>query len=333
MPIHLNPFRVYKGRICLNHGILVEILRCTAVFWDAYKDILEVNNKRKSHINDLHSTMKQMGIAPKKRRKITEKHKQEVLLRVTEDFRKGSKDINKMMGSLNNIVKDDETFLYRTVKELRKMYLNFRKLRNPAIPAHRLAHIQHQFYDLIERMEDIQHHTWIVSKAHSRGFTKLAELSIRSDFGVRYRIRRSTLELDHISNSIRPLRYKIRRLEHATNQDSIHKLDEDIRTILHLYHIEMSDLKLIMQEADILIRRTENLFKAIEHEAHILKVKELEKIVHKYAQKLNKLLRNIEKMARREYQDIKQIMEALPDPLPLTNHEALTTHQKTKHAA
>ncbi|MFC1741823.1 hypothetical protein ACFL3V_04780 [Nanoarchaeota archaeon] len=312
MPIHLNPFRLYKGRVCLNHGLLVDILRSSQRFWVAYKDLLELNGKKESDVKELKEVMKKMGLKPNHKGKITTKKKLKVCDRVTKDFDVGLRELDNMMNNLARIILDDETFLYRAVKELRDLYIKFRHIKH--LPDHMRHKTQHELHYLMEYMEKKQHHAWVISKAHSRGAFKFREVSILSERSQRRRIRRQTLELDHLRNRIEPLRDKIENLRSVRTHDDIHRLHNEITELLKLYHEEISDLSHIMHEADILIRRTEKLFHHIALEADHLEFKDLKKKVKKYDKRFHQLMRKIESQARRECIDLKKIVGGLPKP-------------------
>ena len=308
MPIHLNPFRLYRGRLCLNHGLLVNILRSTQRFWIAYKHLLELNGKRQSSVKELRTVMDKMGLKTKK--KLSRKQSANALATVHVAFEEGLKDLENMFSSLNRIIRDDETFLFRAVKELKTLYLKFMKIGH--IPDYMRNNVLYRLYALMEHMEEKQRHAWVVSKAHARGYVKLADISIFSTRTERRRIRRQTIELDHLRNRIEPLKNKIARLSRIRTHEQIHTLHSDIEKLIELYQKEITDLGHIMHEADVLIRRTENLFKAIEKEAEELNLKGLKRKVSTYSKKFRKLLLKIEKQARREYLDIDHIVKKLP---------------------
>jgi hypothetical protein len=308
MAIHLNPFRLYKGRLCLNHGLIVEILRNTHFFLLAYKNLLEINGKRESDVKELKTIMKKAGI--KTRKKISGKEKAKLITEVAGLFSKSLEDIDKMLKSLKTIILDDETFLFRAVKEMRKLYMKFSRIKH--IPEHMMINVHERFHKLMENMAEVQKHAWIISKAHARERVKLEEIEIFSTWVMRRRIRRQTIELDHIRNRIEPLTAKVEKLRFVKTHEDIHILHTDISELLRLYHEEMHDLKRIMHESDVIIRRTENLFKAIEREAEPLGMKILKKNIKSYSKKFRKLLLDIEKLSRREHLEISKIVKSLP---------------------
>ncbi|MBW2965233.1 hypothetical protein KY363_07285 [Candidatus Woesearchaeota archaeon] len=315
MPIHLNPFRLYSGRVCLNHGLAVEILRCSARFWSAYQHLLEVNGKRDSDVKDLRILMKKMDQTPKKVRKKTEEEKHIVYARVKEDFAAGSKDIETMLKNLERIVRNDETFLYRYVKELRALYLKLRSASsNHSIPDHMLYSAQDHLFGLMRHMGKVQEHAWMVSKAHSRGFVKVADISILSSRREKIRIRQQTLELDHMRNRIEELKIRTSHLRRAKTQEDIKALHARMVELLGLYHEEMTHVQHILHESDVLIHRTEVLFRAIEREVHSLGFKDLKKKVSSHAASFHRLVYRIEKMARREHIDIQHLLSRVPPP-------------------
>jgi hypothetical protein len=324
MPLHLNPFRLYKGRLCLNHGLLVEILRHTQVFWDAYKDLLEINGKRQSDVKELRVVMQKMSLAPNGK-KHEGKDRLRALSRIHREFDESIKFLEEMTKSLNMIVKDDETFMYRAAKELERIYLNVRRIEH--LPDHLHHQVLHQLHALIDRIAKAQHHAWVVSKAHSRGFTKIGELSILSNRSERRRIREQTIELDHLRNRIEPLAEYVSHLKSFRTQEEIYRFHNNISLLLQDYNKEIADLVNILHEADILIKRTEEMFAEIEKEAESMALYSLKKKVSSHRKLLRSILLNIETQARRECADIDGIVRSLP-PAPKPRHQHETGHHQ-----
>jgi hypothetical protein len=328
MPIHLNPFRLYKGRVCLNHGILVEMLRCTQKFWVAYQQLLEINSKKESNIKDLNTLMKKMELTPKDKGKITLKKRLKAQAEITKNFDDGINELDTMSKNLTRIIYDDETFLYRAVKQLRGLYLKFGKIKH--VPDHMRNSALRNFHALLVKMNKFQEHTWVIAKAHARERFKIAEVSIFTTRSKRRHIRKDTIELDHICNRIEPLKEKIEAMRIIRTHEDLHRLHKEIHSILDLYHLEIEDVEEIMRESEILIKRTEKLFKAIEHEATSLGFKKLKKKVQNFAKKFRKLLKNIETQARRERLEIDHIVSALPQP-PKHIPKHIPKHPPTHH--
>jgi hypothetical protein len=312
MPIYWKLLRLYSGRVALEHGLLVEILRSTENFWDLYTDLLTMNGKRESSVKELRDVMHKMGLVPKEDLKPTEEKKRRLLIKVNAEFSASLKRIEDMLSNLRMIVLDDETLMYRTLEELRGVYMTLGNIRHP--PDYMLDSMLQGFYSLMHNMALAQEHAWNVSKAHSRGFMKVGEMTIISSRGERRRIRSQTIELNHIRNRIEPLREWVEKLRIVTSHEDIHLLNERITDLLALYTEELEDLKHILHEGDVLIHRTENLFKEIEHEAKQLHDRGIEKKIHEYSGKFHKLLVGIEAQARRETFDMDYIVKRLPTP-------------------
>lgn len=315
MAIHLDPFRLYHRRLCLNHGLVVEILRSTHSFLLAYKHLLEINGKRQSNVKEIRTLMDKAGLKP--RENISAKEREKLIGHVLDLFTQSLKDMDDMFKSLKTIINDDETFLFRAIEELRKLYHEFSRISH--IPDHMLLNVRERFLSLMHKMSDVQCHAWVISKAHSRNRIKIEEIEIYSTWVQRRRIRKHTIELDHIRNKIEPLAGKIDKLKVVKTHEDIHKLHEEIAELLNLYREEMHDLQHIMHEAEVIIRRTEKLFSAIEQEAETLKIKEIKRDVHNYAKKFSKLVTSIETQARREHIHIQAIVKSMP-----SEHEALS---------
>jgi hypothetical protein len=305
----LNPAH---GRICLTHGLLVEILRRSYKFWVAYKQVLELNGKTESDVKDLHHIMKKMNLAPKSRGKITIKKKNKVRDKVTEDFNEGLNELDTMMKSIVRIIYNDETFMYRATREIKKLYLKFRK--NQHLPEHMHHLVEPKFYELLLSIKHFQRHTWIAAKGHARYRMGVRDISMFSSRSKRRHIRQSTIELDHIRNNIDPLKEKLNHLSRYRTHEELHRLNQEIHKMLHLYREEIHDVETIMKESEILLRRTDEMFKEMEKEIKKLGFKKLKKKVNNYAKKYRKLLQDIEKHSRREFLAINKIVNALPAP-------------------
>jgi hypothetical protein len=171
-----------------------------------------------------------------------------------------------------------------------------------------------QFHSIITSIAKRQEHVWDIAKAHSRGFVKIAELTIVTSGGESRRIRRQTIEIDHLRNRIEPLVHYVEKLDKLTDFLEIHKVHEEIITLLDLYRREIHDLGLILHEADILIRRSESLFRHIEKEAAVLGLKHVSSLVQSYSKVLKNVLSKLESLARREFLDINGMLKKLPAP-------------------
>jgi DNA repair exonuclease SbcCD ATPase subunit len=312
MPIHLNPFKLYKNTVGINHGLLVEMLRDSQVFWVAYKDLLELNGKKESDVKELREIMHKMGLVPKDKRKAAQKVRLQALSNVEKNIEDSLKKLEAMFRSLRGIIQNDETFLYKTVAELERLHWKAGMIHN--IPDYMIGSVQGHIRALINHMAVVQQHAWDVSKAHARGFTKIADITILSTRAERRRIRVHTLELDHLRNRIEPLMKHVEALEKIVPRDEVHKVYAEIVELVNLYREEITNLKEILHEADILIRRTERLFKALEHEAASLNLGYIRKRIKTYSSKFHSLLISVEKQSRREYFDIRHILNSIPLP-------------------
>ncbi|MBW2972598.1 hypothetical protein KY359_06180 [Candidatus Woesearchaeota archaeon] len=337
MAIIINPFRIHSGWVCHSHGLRVLMLRSSQRFWVAYKGLLELNSKRESDVKDLKLIMDKMGIVPKEKRRISEKLKNKVLLNVAKDFDSAMRELDEMFEGLSDITLADSTLMFKAVKELKKMYHHMLKVEH--IPDYMRQHILNSMHSLMHLMKDVQYHTWLSSKAHSRERMKVNELTFISSRGERRRIRIQTLELDHMRDRIDPLKRWVMKLKKLKTHDDVHELHTKITELLEQYHEEVNHIRHILHESHVLTRRTEKLFKAIEHEANSLGSKVIAKMVLKYAVKFHSLHRKLEAQARREYFDIDHIVSALPSPTAALKKEhkakviSMDMFRKKKHEA
>ncbi|MFH1063694.1 MAG: hypothetical protein V1729_01290, partial [Candidatus Woesearchaeota archaeon] len=251
MPIHLNPFRPYSGRVQLTKGLLAEMLRNTVVFWEAYQELLQMNGKTESSNKDLKRIMEQMKLAPKAK-SYSPKKTTKLVFELETSFVNALNSAEVMLKSLDRITANDETLLYRAMKELARIYLHVSKIKH--IPEHMLQGTLTTIHSLMHRMYQVQHHTWIVSKAHSRGMMKVEEMTILSTRLERRRIRMQTIEIDHLRNIIDRLRGQVFSLHDARSQEDIYKFNDNIRALLKTYHTEIEDLEKILHELHILVR-------------------------------------------------------------------------------
>lgn len=331
MPIHTNPFRLYSSRVCLNHGILVDILRQSQVFWRSYKHLLEINGKRKSDVKDFEVIMKKMGEEPRRKSRRWQ-HKKKAT--IEKDFDQSFADLKAMFSSMDRIILDDETFMFRTMKELQKMYMSVYK-KFPKIP-HIPDHVTHDtlvgLRGIMTHMTHVQHHAWIMSKAHSREFVRVEDISILSNFAERRHIRQHTLELDHSRNRIEPLKVYLRNMR---KNNDMHEYHEKLHEVLHEYHEEVQDLSEMLHEGEVLLHRTEKLFKGIEKEVEALELHSLHSKVKKVAHLFHDKLGQIVNMSRREYMHMDKLLKALPKPPKIheshEEHSAVHEHAGQDH--
>lgn len=324
MPIHLNPFKLYKNTLSVNHGILVDVMRNTQNFWEAYTDLLALNDKRQSEEAELRKIMDKMGLDPTKK-KIDARQVSKIVSRIYTKFDKSLRDLKAMVNDLSKVITDDEVMMYRAVIQLRGLY---HKVYHTEMPLSFKESVLRSIRSLLNRMMEIQRRTWNVSKAHSRGFGKIEELSVISTRGERHRIRVQTLELDHITNRIRPLNYYVDILKHLKTHEEMQHAHQKISELLSDYHLEISDLEHILHETDVLIRRSEKLFKAIERETESLKMNNITRLVRSYRNEFNRLLIKIEDQARRMNNDVHPMVTRLPSPESVWKQAPKHTAQK-----
>jgi len=309
MAIHWRPFRPYAGRICLTHGLLVEMLRNTQVFWEAYKEILQLNGKTASSNKVLKKMMEQMGLSPKKKRYSPKKAKK-LIMNIETDFVAALNNSELMFQSLNIIASNDETLLYRSMTELSKLYHHISMIKH--VPDYMILGLLEKLHALMHRMHEVQHHTWVMSKAHARGRVKLEELTILSTRAERRKIRMQTIEIDHLRSRIGRLKSWVLDLNIARSHDDIHRLHTSMTQLLHSYHNEIDDLDKILKELHVLTRRTELLFEELSKEAEAADLERLKKNIEKYSRKFKKIRKGFENYARREFRDMDKILKRLP---------------------
>jgi hypothetical protein len=314
MVLHFNRSRLYKGTVGVGHGVLVELLRHTRHFWKAYKEMLEINGNLKIEEKQLHKVMKQLKLVPEENEVPKKKKKKDKILEdIRQDFQAGLEELKKMFKNLDGLLIDDETLLYRAMEELEEIYAAVWKLEH--LPEHRRAEILNHMYSLMHHISTLQRQTWTGAKAHARGFrfTQVGEMSVVRSRKIWWRMKKQTIELDHILNLIEPLQRWVVELRHI-NQEHIEKVQKRIVKLIKLYHQEITDLHHILHEAHIFTRRTELLFSEIKREAHTLGDKDLKKSVDEYSKMFHKIHKQFLEQAKREALDISIILKRQKRP-------------------
>ncbi len=311
MVLHFNKSRLYKGTVGVSHGVLVELLRHTRHFWDSYKDLLRVNGKEQSDSKELRKVMKALVKKPRKKKTSVMK-KEKILQRIEKEFDQGLEDLNSMFENLDELTMDDETLLFRAMMDLVELYSKVSDLKH--LPEHMHHEMLDHLYKVMEHIDHMQHHTWVLSKAHARGYMKVEEVDLLTSRAERRRLRRQTIELDHLLNRLYPLQEWVMRLGQVKTQDEIKELHKRIVELLKLYHSEISDIHHILHEAHVFVRRTDKLFNSMEKEAEEIGQDSLKEKVHEYGDIFHEIHSRFEEQARREALDINKLLKKCEKP-------------------
>jgi len=311
MTIHLSPWRLYKRVVQLNQGVLVEMLRNTQLFWKAYKELLQMRDKKKSDIKELNRLMQQMGVAPQEKKLYSERKKQKVVASIIQDFTLVTKNLEAMLQSMNIVISKDQIFFYKAFTEIEKMYWSIGKIEH--LPEHMKSSVQQALHSILAKMVNKEYHASQIAKAHAKGFFKVSDIDISRTRREKKLIKRQTIELDHIRDRVEPMQEKIERMSYVKGEE-LHKLAEEITEIIELYHKEIEDIGEIIHEADILVHRTEVMFKEVEKESAALGIPRVKEKTEECAKVFHKILGELSIQSGREYRDLHSRFQHIPVP-------------------
>ncbi|MBI5397837.1 hypothetical protein HZB03_00070 [Candidatus Woesearchaeota archaeon] len=299
MGLSFHIFRKYRGGL-LSGNPSIEITRAVVELYELYRDLLALNNKRKSDVEALQKTLMQLQkVDPSKKRDLIRVQKK-VMLKTQDDFYRSLANVEKMMRDLSTITYADQRLIFREVNFINHLLTLVYRL-----------HIHHEqkqqannfLQNMLREFVKLQYHYWVVAKAQSRGFTKLEELSILGTRSQKRHLKLQAIEARQLHDIVDKL-----VVELDTIQDQ-QKLMEHLGKLFEYLRIEFDDLYHIMHESKVLIRTTQNLFKQICHEARAAKLSRVESKARDVEKIFNKLLHKIQQQALREYNDIRIMQE------------------------
>ena len=310
MPIIWNKFRFYKGTVGDEHSALVRLLKSSSAFWKAYVHFFKINGKKESNIKALKPIMRKIKKATKKL-PFFKKKQEKILLNIKEEFKKSLKDVSEMSKDMENVLLDDDLLLYRAMLQLYEIYMHLKKIKH--VPERFLNSSLHNLRVIMHHMYHVQHHAWVLSKAHSRHRIKLADLTFVGTPRERKKIRRQVIELDHLVNRIEPIKKIIEDMKIAKSHKEHEILHMSMHNILHLYHKEVSDIAYILHEAHVLSKRTDNMFDALKKELADIDDVELNSILTRFQKIFKEIHDVLETQARRETQEMAQIVAKIEE--------------------
>ena len=311
MPFHWNPFRLYRSVVQLNHGIFVEMLRNTQIFWKSYKELLEINKKKESDEASLRKLMKKMALVPDQKKIFIGEKREKVLLRILSDFTAATTNLEKMLVSLDIILSEDQTFLFKTYLDIESLYWKMDRIQH--LPEHMSETVKHHLHSIMEKIVEKESHASQVAKAHAKGFFKFADVELTRTRREDKRIRRQTIELNQVHDRITRIKTMIDRMTMVKGEE-LHEIANKLEEIVGYYKLEIDDLTMIIHEADVLIYRTEQLFKAIEREAAQIGSKEIKEKVEECAKVFHKIHKEVSLQSGIEYRDILSRYQRIPVP-------------------
>lgn len=297
MGLSFHIFKRYKGGL-LSGNPSVEIVRAVVELYELYRDLLTLNNKRKSDVEELQKNLSRLQkVDPSKKRDLIRLHNK-MMLKTRDDFYQSLSNVEKMMKNLATITSADETMIFREVGFIDRLITLVERLHIPT--EHRKQALRF-LQSLLQEFSKMQYHYWVVAKAQCRGFTKLEELSILGTRSQKRHLKMQAIEARQLQNLVDQL---VAELDTIQDQQ---KLMEHLGKLFEHLRVELEDLHHIMHESKVLIRTTQNLFKQIRHEAHTAGLKRVESKAHDVEKVFNKLLHKIQQQALREYNDIRII--------------------------
>lgn len=327
--IQLNPFKLYKGRVALDRGLLVEMLRMCRFIWKSYHDVLEYNGKVKSEEKELDKLLKAHQKAMHGKKKAPKRNPRSLLDDIRRDFKKSTHDLKKLDANFNTLIQDDETLLFRKAKELEKL---FRQIMNSALPDHNRLHSMIHIHSLVEHMSHKQHHTWIIAKGQARGHFKFAEVTPVGDRLEQKRIRRQTIEIGHIEDRLPEIKKKVKHLLDAQSSADITLEQESFAQEMDLYHQEYIDIGHIIHEVQVLMKRSENMFHHLKVEVEHMNDPKIKRQLNSFEKKFNRILSKLQEQSLREYIDIRGIEKWMNGELIREQARQKAKRHHTHHA-
>jgi hypothetical protein len=287
------------------------MLRNTHLFWKAYKKLLKLRGKKKSDVKELHKLMQKMGMAPEGKKAYSEKKKQKEIDAIIQDFTLVTNNLERMLQSLDVIISKDQIFFFKAFEEIEKMYWRIGKIEH--MPEHLRNSTQQSLYSILATMVSKEYHASQIAKGHAKGFMKFADIAVTRTRKENRLIKRQTIELDHIRDVVEPMQERIDRMSFV-NGEELHKLAEDITKIIKLYHLQLDDLKEIIHEADVLVHRTEDMFKEVDKETAALGIPKAREKAEECAKIFHKILEELSTQSGREYRDMHSRFQHIPVP-------------------
>lgn len=299
MGLSFHIFRKYRGGL-LSGNPSIEITRAVVELYELYRDLLTLNNKRKSDIAELQKTLVQLQKIDQSKKRDLIRIQKKVMLRTQDDFYRSLANIEKMMRNIATITYADQRLIFREVNFIDNMITLVDRLH---LPHEQKQQANNFLQNILREFVKLQYHYWVVAKAQSRGFVKLEELSILGTRSQKRHLKMQAIEARQLHDIIEKLAVELGSiLDQQKLMEHLGKLFSYLRT-------EFDDLYHILHESKVLIRTTQNLFKQIRHEARAAKLSRVESKANDVEKAFNKLLHKIQQQALREYNDIRIMQE------------------------
>ncbi|MBT5022608.1 hypothetical protein HOK51_03450 [Candidatus Woesearchaeota archaeon] len=299
--ISLDPLRKHNCRVILTGGLAIEMLRLIVEFYEAYSDLMKISKKTESDSKDISKIMKNLGkMKIEEKRKYLMTNQKKKFLSTEEEFMHAFGYMKKSIRDWKQILLDDDTLIFRETIALANIQRIIKKL---VIPDEQKNELIERIGDLIYEIAETQHHFWVSSKADTRGFVKLDELSLKGPRVHRRHMKRNAIEVRTIINQILRLQVEVKQVK-----DHI-ELKDKCAELYFLYHHEFQDLKHIMHSAHVILHSAEKLFKKIMAEAQSLGFLNLQEQVKEIKEEFEAMLKEIQKVSLREYLDLKKIAD------------------------
>ncbi|MBU0461912.1 MAG: hypothetical protein KJ574_04980 [Nanoarchaeota archaeon] len=309
MKLTLSPVRQYRKRIILTAGLTVEMIRSIVVFLEEYKKEMDFSELLEKDLakwkQDVAKLEKEVG-KDKKDKKAIETELQKAKAHLTEEFFESIKNVDELFSYLETITIDDATLIFREMGDIFAFLGILERLKiSPAVKLQTSVRLQ----AVLSHMASALHHFWEASKAQARGYVKLEERSLMSDYAEKRRLKEEAIEARQLTDELIPKKKEIVKL---INSNASHeKIHAKIEEIVELYEKEFHDLQEIMHQAKILLHRTEQLLNRLQHEAKSFKQKKISRKVMALDQHVQRMLLHIQKQTLREYLDVSHEAQAL----------------------
>jgi hypothetical protein len=300
MSLSIQIFRKYKGGFLAGNPSII-IVRAVVELYELYRELLTLNGKRKSDIVELQTFLTRLKHASPDRADDLRREGTKLAKKTKEDYSKSLVAVRQMMTDLSVITYADQSLVYREARFIDNLIVIVMQLD---IPEQKKFEVVKVLLTMLGKLAQSQHEYWKVSKAQARDFLSLEEISILSFRALKRHLKSQSIEARQLHALMDQLKDNLGKIK---NQE---QLIQYLKVLLEYLAKESHDLESIMHESKVLIRTTEKLFRQIQHEAKVAGLEGFESKINQVEQDFNKQLKEIQRQALREYNDLRIIFES-----------------------
>jgi hypothetical protein len=300
MSLSIQIFRKYKGGFLSGNPSII-IVRAVVELYELYREMLKLNNKRQSDIAELQVFLERLKHASPDRAEDFKHEGKRLAKRTQEDYERSLAAVQQMMTDLSVITYADQSLVYREARFIDNLIVIILQLD---IPHQKKVESVRALLNMMGRLVEMQLDYWKISKAQTRDFFSLEEISILSFRALKRHLKSQSLEARQLHGLMNELKENLGKIR---NQE---QLIVYLNRLMEYLSTEYKDLESIMHESKILIRTTEKLFRQIQHEAKVAGLEGIERKTKNVEGVFDKQLKEIQRQALREYNDLRILFES-----------------------